>query len=34
MFLTSHHYQDIELLCDQVYLIENHKIALVSGHLT
>ena len=34
MFLTSHHYQDIELLCDQVYRIEDHKIALVSGHLT
>lgn len=26
IFLTSHHYQDVEELCDQVYIIENHRL--------
>lgn len=26
IFLTSHHYEDIEQLCDQVYTIENCKL--------
>lgn len=26
IFLTSHHYKDIEQLCDQVYCIEECKL--------
>lgn len=31
IFLTSHNYQDIELLCDRSYLIADHKLVAITG---
>lgn len=33
IFLTSHHYEDIEQLCDQVYTIENCKLMPITEEI-
>ncbi|MCB6607199.1 ATP-binding cassette domain-containing protein [[Clostridium] symbiosum] len=33
IFLTSHHYKDIEQLCDQVYFIEEGRLAPITGEI-
>lgn len=33
MLLTSHNYQDIEELCDVVYLIDDGKLELLTDEL-
>lgn len=33
IFLTSHHYKDIEQLCDQVYSIEDGRLMPITGEL-
>lgn len=33
IFLTSHHYEDIEQLCDQVYTIENCKLIPITEEI-
>lgn len=32
IFLTSHHYRDIELLCDRIYMIEAHRLVPLAPH--